>query len=263
MTSLEALILGLIQGLTEFLPVSSSGHLVLAQAALGLEAQGLALEVSVHAATLLAVFVVLRADVARLVRGGVDLLRLRTGTEEARLFLTVGLGSVPAAVAILLFGDAIEEAFDRPEVAAIGLLVTAAILALTWKKRGEGRSIGFAVALAVGVAQVLALFPGVSRSGTTIVAALALGAASRSAFSFSFLLAIPAILGATLLELPGAFGSGAPDGLAVLCLVASAAAFVSGAVALALLRGLVEKGRMVWFAPYCLAAGVVALALLA
>jgi undecaprenyl-diphosphatase len=263
MTNLEALLLGLIQGLTEFLPVSSSGHLVLAQAALGWEQHGLALEISVHAATLLAVFLVLRRDVAKFVRGGVDVLRVRWRTEEARLFLMIALGSVPAALAMLLFGSAIEEAFDSPRVAGFGLLATAVILAFTWKRRGGDRSIGFAIALAIGTAQVLALLPGVSRSGTTIVAALVLGVASRSAFSFSFLLSIPAILGATVLELPDAFGPDAPAGLGGLCLLAGAAAFVSGAIALTLLRGVVERGRLIWFAPYCLIVGVVALVLLA
>jgi undecaprenyl-diphosphatase len=257
--TIEAILLGVLQGLTEFLPVSSSGHLVLAERAFGWEGGGLAFEVSVHLATLLAVLIVLRRDVAGLVRGALDLARLRTAGEDARLLLFVAIGTVPAVVVGLLLKDAVEEAFDSPRFAAAGLLVTAAILLSTRWRRREERPLGAVAAIAIGCAQALAIAPGISRSGSTIAAALLLGIAASRAFTFSFLLSIPAILGATVLELAG---ESLDPGLLRVCLVAGTAAFLSGTLALVVLRGVVQRGRLALFAPYCVAVGILALILL-
>ncbi len=262
MTLFEAVLLGLLQGLTEFLPVSSSGHLALAQTAFGWSAPGLLLEVVVHAATVIAVCVVLRREFFDLVRGTFDLVRGRFQTDQARLVGLLVLGTLPIAVVGLTLRDQVREAFDRPEIAAIGLLVTGCMLLLVRFARDRDRPIGPAVALAIGMAQALAILPGISRSGSTIVMAMLLGVASRRAFTFSFLLSIPAILGATILVLPKAIGANTTPGLLGLCVTAGVAAFVSGVVALRLLRGLVRAGRLALFAPYCLALGVLALALL-
>jgi undecaprenyl-diphosphatase len=260
-STFEALLLGLVQGLTEFLPVSSSGHLVLTRELLGLEPTGLALEVSVHAATLLAVVVVLWREVLGLVRGGLNLLRGRAD-EDGRLLLLVALGTIPAVAVGLLLKDEIERAFADPRYAAVGLIFTAVLLAPTWFRHGGERRIDAVLAVVIGCAQALAICPGVSRSGSTIAVALLLGAAAPRAFAFSFLLSIPAILGATVLVLPDALGEGAAPGLVGNCLAAALAAFVSGVVALRLLRRVVERGRLAVFAPYCLVVGVLALLLL-
>jgi undecaprenyl-diphosphatase len=257
-TLFDALLLGLVQGLTEFLPVSSSGHLVLVRELLGVDGTGLALEITVHAATLLSVLFVLRGDVLGLLRGLVDLGRGRS-SEEGRLFLLVAAGSVPMAVVGTLFLGEIRSAFASAAAAGAGLIVTAAILAATRLHREGDAKVVLGVALAIGCAQALALFPGISRSGATIAAALLLGVAAPRAFTFSFLLSIPAITGATCMVLPEALGETAPPGLLGLCLLAGAAAFGSGVAALAVLRGLVARRRLAWFAPYCLVAGGFAL----
>jgi len=205
---------------------------------------------------------VLRREVSDLVRGAFDLVRGRCDTEQARLVGLLVLGTLPIAVVGLTLRDLVRDAFDRPAVAAIGLLVTGGILLLVRFARDRDRPIGPAVALAIGLAQAMAILPGISRSGSTIVVAMLLGVASRQAFTFSFLLSIPAILGATILVLPAALGANASPGLLGLCVTAGIAAFVSGAVALVLLRGLVRAGRLALFAPYCLALGALALALL-
>ncbi len=262
MSLFEAVLLGLLQGLTEFLPVSSSGHLALAQVAFGWNAPGLVLEVAVHAATVVAVCVVLRREVAGLVRGALDIVRRRFKTENARLFGLVVLGTLPIAIIGLTLRDLVQEVFDQPQIAAIGLLVTGGMLLLVRFATDRDRALGPVLALVIGTAQAMAILPGISRSGSTIVVAMLLGVASRKAFNFSFLLSIPAILGATVVVLPEALGANAEPGLIGLCVTAGIAAFLSGMVALVLLRGLVRAGRLALFAPYCLALGIVALSLI-
>lgn len=258
MSILEAALLGAIQGLTEFLPVSSSGHLVLAQAVMGWKSTGLLLEVAVHFATLLAVVVVLRSEVAGLFRGALDCLRGRR-TEEARLVILVALGTVPAVVVGLGLEHRIEEAFASPKAAALGLLATAAILGSTLLARRRDADLGVAAALAIGCAQALAILPGISRSGSTIAVALLIGIAAPRAFTFSFLLSIPAILGATILKIGDAVEGGVSADLMRVAGVAGVVAFATGIGALLVLRRMVERGRFAVFAPYCLVLGLVAL----
>ena len=263
---LEAFILGLLQGATEFLPVSSSGHLVLAQALMKLESAGVGFEVLVHIATLLAVVVCLRKDVAGLIRGFFSLLRhgfrIRSGAQakEERLALAVIAGTVPAVAASLLLSDKVEAAFGRPDWAAGFLLVTGAVLLLTRLSRSDSRSLGPGLGFLIGIAQAMALLPGISRSGFTIAAAIFLGVPRDEAVRFSFLLAIPAIGGAFLytvasgpshiLEVPAAPSA-----------AAFAAALASGCIAILLLLRAVKRGRFELFGLYCLAAGALALAI--
>jgi undecaprenyl-diphosphatase len=195
----EAIVLGIVQGATEFLPVSSSGHLVLSQELMGLAIPGVLFEVAVHLATLVSILVVYRERVMRLVSGSLR------GDREAWSY--VGLlvvATIPAAVIGLLFKERIEAIFDDPVVTGVAFLVTGALL---WSTRSALRRnpTGHPMlwtAVLMGFAQAFALIPGVSRSGTTVVAALWAGVAGREAAAFSFLMAVPAIAGAAVLQIP-------------------------------------------------------------
>lgn len=210
MDVLLAALLGVVQGLTEFLPVSSSAHLILARAFFGWDAgrMGLAFDVACHVGTLLAVVVFFRRDLADMVAASPGLLSRRPSA-PARLAQLIVLGTVPAVLVGLLFGDFIEERLRTPVVAAITLAVVAfslfAVEALGRRSRSHA-TLTAAEAFGIGVAQASALVPGVSRSGATIVVGMALGLRREEAARFAFLLGIPAIVaaagreGAILLE---------------------------------------------------------------
>lgn len=263
------LFLALLQGLTEFLPVSSSGHLVLARALAGDPAlgQSLTVEVALHVGTLGAVLVYFRRELGGLLRG-----ILRPGAAppplagaERRLVAYLLLATVPAGLAGVFLGDLVEEAFSRPALAGAMLLVTAAALWIT-RLLAEGRltesGLGPLRALLIGVAQSLALLPGLSRSGATLVTGLALGLEREAAFRFSFLLSIPAVSGAALLQTAHL----ARDGELAEVLDPSllGAMFLAGLVGyacLVILRRALVGRRLHLFALYCAAAGAVGLAL--
>jgi undecaprenyl-diphosphatase len=248
----EAALLGLIQGLTEFLPVSSSGHLVLAQALLGAERAGIVFEVALHAATLLAVVVFYRARIARLVRGALG------GEPEAwRYVAKLGLASVPAACAGLLAGDFFEARFEQPGVAAACLLLTGVVVWTTRRTRlrAEALEPSWTAAWWIGCAQAIAILPGISRSGATVAAALALGVAPVPAAAFSFLMSIPAVAGAALLQLPHLEAAQAHAAIAAGAVVALA----SGVAALALFVRVLRAGSFHRFAYYVWAVGALML----
>jgi undecaprenyl-diphosphatase len=230
----QALLLGVIQGLTEFLPVSSSGHLVLGQRMLGLTEPHLLFDVAVHVGTLLAVVAVFSDDL-RLMVASVLPGRDRDGRGR-RLVILVAVGMVPAAIAGLLFRDAFEALYASTLTVGVALLVTGSLLMLTsmiphGTRNLEGR--GLLTAFLVGVAQAIAIVPGVSRSGATISVGLALGLGRGSAARLSFLLSIPAILGALVLQLADV-GELAVHEAAPL-LIGGASAAITGYVALRLL----------------------------
>lgn len=261
------LVLALVQGVTEFLPVSSDGHLVLAQTLLGLTGSHLAVDVALHIGTLMAVLVVFRRDLLDVAR--------RALAGDAREVGLLALGSLPAALCGLVFLEFIEGLFASGVAAAVGLLVTAAFLVVGERARrralaraapsaadpaaDEERPLGWRDALWIGSFQALAILPGVSRSGTTMATALVRGASPRSAARFSFLLSIPAVGGAVLLEVPrlvreGGFG---PElGLAVVV------TFGVGVLALSFLLRFLGRGAFGWCAGYCTALGLAALFLL-
>jgi undecaprenyl-diphosphatase len=201
---LAAALLGVVQGLTEFLPVSSSGHLILARAFFGWDPGrfGLAFDVACHVGTLLAVLAYFRADVARLTAAAQGALAGRDGTWE-RLGRLIVAGTIPVVIVGELFLDAIETTLRSPAVVAAALAVGAVGLVLAeWagsKRRGE-ESIGYGEALAIGLAQASALVPGVSRSGATLTVAMLLGLRREAAARFVFLLSLPAVLAAALKE---------------------------------------------------------------
>lgn len=247
---LEAALLGLVQGLTEFLPVSSSGHLVIAEALLGTRSEGLLFEIAVHVGTLGAIGVFYRRRIAALAFGA-----LRAEGEAWRYAAKLGLATLPAAAVGLGLPGLVEAAFERPWVPGVALLVTGAFLFTTRRTapRARGGEPGWAQALLIGLAQAVAIVPGISRSGATVAAALALGVGPLAATEFSFLLAVIAIGGAALLALPDAQAA-TPDALAALALGAGVA-LVSGLAALALFVRLLRSRRFHHFAWYTWAVG--------
>lgn len=251
MTYWEGLLLGIVQGLTEFLPISSSGHLVVAQAAVGLSAPGVVVEVILHVATLLAVVIVYRARLWTIARGCID------GDRSAWRFVgLLTLATIPAAVAGLVWSDVFERAFDSLRVVGIDFLVTGAVLWSTRPviKRADRPEPSVMAAGGIGIAQALAIFPGISRSGTTVAAALWWRVEPERAAEFSFVLAIPAILGAAVLQLP-ALGSGAVQVDTGPLLGSFVAALISGVLAIRLLVALLRRKAFHRFAPYCWAIG--------
>lgn len=251
MTWYEALVLGFLQGATEFLPVSSSGHLVMGQALLGVELPGAHLEVALHAATLLSVLIVYRSRL-RLLSAGVA----RGDRDQLRYAGLLILASVPAAIAGLGFGDFFESLFDRPLVTAVALILTGCVVWTARRAlvREPGNPVGASSALVMGLAQAAAIVPGISRSGSTVVAALWLGVSPKEAAAFSFLMSLPAVGGAALLTLPDMTGTGAMAAPAVLVL-AAATACVTGVAAIRIFRAMLIKRSFHVFAPYVWAAG--------
>ncbi len=243
MNPLEASILAVVQGLTEFLPVSSSGHLALASNLLNVPEGGLAFDIVLHLGTLVAVFVFYWKDIAALVRGIV--LRER---KSLILGLTLVAGTVPVAIAGFLFGDFIEGLRSNMFFISGALVFTGTILFFSGRIPSTGKpGITFKRGVLVGLAQTMAILPGVSRSGTTICTGLAAGLSREEAARFSFLLAIPAILGAAVKELPSASWSIPFSNIIVGFLVSA----VVGFGALSLLVKFVKQGRLTGFAWYC------------
>ncbi len=252
MTFLEAFILGIVQGLTEFLPVSSSGHLVMGQALLGLALPGVVFEVVVHVATLCAVCWVYRARLAGLTHG------VFTGDRASLAYVgLLLLATIPAAVVGVGLGDVLEPVFERPSIAAGLLLVTGF---LVWSIRhSSGRATReeprVVDALLVGLAQAVAILPGISRSGSTMAAGAALGIKPRRVAEFSFLMSVPAIAGAAVLQIPELGEAGRAIGAAPL-VVAFIAAAVSGVFAIRIFLGMLARRTFHRFAYYCWTAGV-------
>ena len=247
----DALILGVIQGATEFLPVSSSGHLVLAQELLDSRIEGLVFEVSVHVATLLSILLVYRQRVTTLVVGAV-----RGDREAWRYIGLLVIATVPAAIVGLSLSRQVELAFDSPWVTAVAFLGTGAWLwSSRWAlRRPEGAELTPGKALLIGLAQALALVPGISRSGATVVAGLWLGLKGREAAAFSFLMAVPAIAGAAILQLPG-LGHQRALTLAPL-LTGVLAAALTGILAIRVFVSLLERGTFHRFALYVWGVGL-------
>jgi undecaprenyl-diphosphatase len=252
MSVLEAVLLGLIQGLTEFLPVSSSGHLAVLEHLWKLPAESrLPLTTMLHGATALAVIFYFAPLLARLIRGlwASDAARR---SSSWRMVGFIALASIPAGVVGVLFSDLIDRAFSSPLLIGMMLLVTGGVLFSTRFSQPRGRT-GWLRTFLVGIGQAIAILPGISRSGATIASGLYLGMERKEAFEFSFLLAVPAITGAFLLEFRKVdLAVLSPSALAV----SMVAAFVSGLAALFVLARAVTGRKLHWFAFYCWLAGL-------
>ncbi|UCF78548.1 MAG: undecaprenyl-diphosphate phosphatase [Candidatus Eiseniibacteriota bacterium] len=258
---LSALALGMVQGLTELLPVSSSGHLVLVEKALGLELSDLSFEVSVHVATALGLCLVLGKELRMMFRSVVP-----SGLSEGErvqgrsLILNVFVATLPAVAVGLLASEPLRAVFHDPVLTFAMLPVTGALLVATRWAPGDGRILNPRLALLIGAAQAVAILPGISRSGFTIAAALLLGVRKDEAVKFSFLLSLPAIVGGTALELSRGLSSASSAGAGALA-VGSVAALVSAVVAAGALLRVVRRGKLEYFGYYCLCVGALGLAL--
>jgi len=252
---LEAIILGVVQGATEFLPVSSSGHLVIGQRLLSLDLPGVTFEVVVHVATLLSIMMVYRERLLELVRGVVR------GEREAFQFaLLVVVATIPAGLVGVFLGDLVERLFDDPRVTGVALLATGTFLWTTRSAiaRGTDKRVTVAMAILVGLAQAVAIIPGISRSGATFTAAVWLGVRPEKAAEFAFIMAIPAIAGAGVLQ-AGALGEGMSIAGSAL-LLGGVAAAVTGVLAIRLFLVLLERKAFHRFAIYCWTVGLLFLA---
>jgi undecaprenyl-diphosphatase len=255
----QAFTLGAVQGLTEFIPISSSGHLVLVPAALGWDRPGLAFDVLLHAASLVALVVFFRHDLVELVRGVI-----RRDRRSINLAVLLGVGTVPAGLAGLLLGSYFEGSFEDAPAAAIQLGITAVILVaaelmLSRQARAQQRlrkigDLNPLDALVVGAAQAVAIWPGISRSGATIAAGLALRVQRDDAARFAFLLAIPALAGAALVKLPELGDIGLSTSTAIAGFVSS---LVFSYIAIAGLIRYLQRRTLYPFAVYCIVAAVV------
>ncbi|MEW6522135.1 MAG: undecaprenyl-diphosphate phosphatase [Bacillota bacterium] len=263
---MQAIFLGVVQGLTEFLPVSSSGHLVILQDLLGVQMPGLSFEVMVHGGTLVAVFLAFGEQVWYVVRGVLAVVfgksRHPSHREAARIAVALLVGSVPAAVAGVGLRRLFEAWFQSPSLAGLGLICTGLVLIAGGRlgRTGRGlREVGFGRALVIGVAQAVALVPGISRSGSTITAGLWMGLQRQAAAEFSFLLSIPAVAGALFLDIKELVQSPAGVEGVALWLGAMSAA-VSGYFAIRVLLRFLRTGRYYLFAYYVWAVGILVMA---
>jgi len=273
MNELQALILGLVQGLTEYLPVSSSGHLEIGKMLLGLDPEqgGLTFDIVVHVATVLATIVILWREIIWIVQG---LFKFKWN-DEARYAFAIVVSMIPVGVIGLCFKDSVEALYADEHVKALVvgccLLVTAALLTLThFYKPKEKEEISPLHAFIIGIAQAVAVLPGLSRSGSTIATGLLLGNSKQKLAQFSFLMVIPPILGEALLDFkhivaPSAEYLAEHDATAVIpttsLLVGFLAAFVSGCFACKWMIALVKKCKLIYFGIYCAIAGILVLVL--
>lgn len=268
---IHALLLGLVQGLTEYLPVSSSGHLELGKLILGPEAEqaGLTFDVIVHVATVLSTLIVLWKEVAWIFSG----LFTKSWNDEKKYVLNILVSMIPVGIVGLCFKDEVEALYANNVVYVVGvcLIVTAALLALShYYHPKEKKDISTHHAFIIGIAQAFAVLPGLSRSGSTIATGLLLGNSKERLAQFSFLMVIPPILGEALLDFKHIFAPSAeyiatcPTDPAIpvsSLLVGFVAAFISGCIACKWMIAFVKKCKLIFFAIYCAIIGVLTLCL--
>jgi undecaprenyl-diphosphatase len=265
---LQALILGLVQGLTEYLPVSSSGHLAIGSALFGIDGEeNLTFTIVVHVATVLSTLVMLWKEIDWIFRG---LFKFRWN-DETRYVLNIIVSMIPIGIVGVFFKDTVEEVFGSGlTIVGLMLLVTAALLAFSfYAKPRQKETISLKDAFIIGLAQACAVMPGLSRSGSTIATGLLLGNKKETLAQFSFLMVIPPILGEALLDVlklvkgsaEAAQGAAeASAGIGTLPLIAGfIAAFVSGCFACKWMINVVKKGKLIYFAVYCAVVGAVTL----
>lgn len=257
MSILEAIILGIIQGLTEFLPVSSSGHLELANALFGIEGENnLQFTMIAHAATVLSTITVFFKEIVRLLKG---LFRFRLNDETMYLFNIV-ISMLPILFVGIFFKERIEGLFTS-NLLIVGsmLLVTALLLTLTHYARPRTGGITPKNAFIIGIAQAIAVIPGLSRSGATISTGLLLGVGRGEVSKFSFLMVLVPIIGMNIIELAeGSIGTGPGTWQMVSGFIA---AYVTGTLACRFMIRIVNRGKLIWFAVYCVAVGLAAIAI--
>jgi undecaprenyl-diphosphatase len=258
MTWLQSLILGLIQGLTEFLPVSSSGHLQIADAIFGIKtADSFYFTIVVHGATVLSTLFVFWQEILKLIKGTLQFKM----NEEMKYVLKIAVSMIPVVIIGLFFKDFVENMFAGNLVATgIEFLITALMLALAHFVKPREREITYFDSFIIGIAQAVAVIPAISRSGATIATGLLLGNKKEEITRFSFLMVIIPIIGVNLMEIMKADTSSENISIFVL-MVGFIAAFVSGYFACRWMIDLVKRSKMIWFAVYCAIAGLISILL--
>ena len=257
MTIIEAIVLGIIQGLTEYLPVSSSGHITVGSALFGIEAEdNLVFTVMMHIATVLSTFVILWKEISWIIKG---LLKFKLN-DETRYVFNILISLIPIAIVGLFFKDYVESIFSSGIlIVGIMLLVTATLLTLTnYIKPQQKNSIGKRDAFIIGLSQAVAVIPGLSRSGTTIATGLLLGNNKSTLAQFSFLMVIPPILGEGLLDfIKITQGVEVTGSISSVTLIAGfISAFITGCIACKWMINIVKKGKLIYFAIYCAVLGL-------
>jgi undecaprenyl-diphosphatase len=256
MTWFESLVLGLIQGLTEFLPVSSSGHLEIAKSLFGVNPEAsFYFTVAVHGATVLSTLVVFRKEIIALLKGT---FKFRMN-EETSYILKLIVSMAPVGLAGILLKDHIERMFSG-DIIFVGfmLLITALLLAGAHFIRKRDRNITYLDALIIGVAQAVAVIPGISRSGATIATGLMIGNSKDEIARFSFLMVLVPVIGANLMEVFSGEAGGNSTGPGII-IIGFLAAFVSGYLACRWMIALVKRSRLIWFSIYCAAIGLLSI----
>lgn len=251
MNLIEAIILGLIQGLTEFLPVSSSGHIELGKILMDVPEKNETFTIVVHGATVLSTVIVFWKDIVTIVS---DLFKFKLN--EGTLFIgKVILSMIPAAIVGLVFEDELKALFSGNILLVSSMLLfTALLLGFTYYSKHNGSKVGFFDALIIGIAQAVAILPGISRSGSTIATGLILGKDKAEVARFSFLMVIPLIIGANAKDiLDGGVSFSSSDSLPLIA--GFITAFVTGLFACKWMLSIVKKGKLIWFAAYCAVVG--------
>ncbi len=268
MNLFDAILLGILQGLTEFLPISSSGHLVLGQELLKIaQTNDITFEVFVHFGTFLSVVFMFWRDlflifqsVFKGITNPLKIPELYKSDDYFRLAVFIIIGSIPAGVVGILFSDEIGLLFNDPKFVAVMLLITGLILYLTkFTNPKDNIKVGFFSAILIGLAQAVAIVPGISRSGITISTALYSGVSREYSAKFSFLLALPAIFGATILETKNLYINQPTPETILILFTGTILAAISGYVAIKLVLGILQKKKFSWFSYYCFIAGILGL----
>ncbi|MGM0901141.1 MAG: undecaprenyl-diphosphate phosphatase [Bacillota bacterium] len=263
LTLLKYLFLGLLQGFTEPIPISSSGHLVLAQYFMGIETRSLSFELLVNAASLLAVLIIYRDDIIRLAKNGVSFIATRNpeSKEDFMFIVYLVVATIPAGVIGVLFNDVISEVLKGVHIVGITLIVTGVALFLIRNLRGRKQDgdITLKDSIIVGLAQAVALIPGISRSGATIVASMGLGMKPETALRFSFLLYIPVSFGGTLLSITDIANDPNLSQLFIPYLSAFIVSFIASYFSLKWFMGIMARGNLIYFSIYCFIVGAAVL----
>jgi undecaprenyl-diphosphatase len=256
MELVKAVILGLVQGLTEFLPISSSGHLVIGSEILNYHDPGIAFEVFLHCGTLVAVIIAFRKDLVIMIRSLFASPAARREDPRLNRFFYWNIYTVVATLPAVVFGlflkDSIDRIFANLLITFAMLAITGTIMVLTRYLHDRGTEINCPRSLVIGIAQALAIMPGLSRSGSTIFAGMVLGVNRETAARFSFIISIPAILGAVVLKLNDLIKAPPPAEQLTAIGVGSLVSAISGYYAIVLLMSLVRRGKLQWFGYYCL-----------
>ncbi|WNS45458.1 undecaprenyl-diphosphate phosphatase [Paenibacillus sp. MMS20-IR301] len=257
---LKYMLLGVVQGVTEPIPVSSSGHLIIVQRLLGMQQNGLSFEILTNTASLIAITFIFRNDIKALITGAFRYLQSRQAEyrPDFMFCMYIILGTIPAAAAAVLFKDSIERIFTSVHTVSISLLITGVALWLIRNLRGQKRDGNLTVrdAIIVGLAQAVALIPGISRSGSTVIASIAVGMKQDTALKFSFMLYIPISIGGLILGASDIANDPNRAQLALPYLIAFITTLVATYYAMRWFIGIMAKGNLIYFSYYCFAVSI-------